>query len=189
MRQYSVVVADSNQSSRKNISNLLMQRGLKTYQATDGGSVLRLVRTSSIDLAIIDVNLLGMNPFEVGDIIEDENLSTVVFMTNNPNVDLFEHMKTMKVYAYITKPVNPNELYHIVEFAIESASKIDDLERKVKRLEDKLEGRKKVDRAKGILMDRLKVQEDDAYKILRKKSMDQCVSIEIIAQKIIEKYS
>jgi response regulator NasT len=188
MNNYNIVVADSSETSRKKVCGLLAKKGYRTYQATDGAGALRIARSIFPDLVIMDINLWGINAFEVASIIEEDKLSTVVFITGSPNSDFYEKLRTMNIFAYINRPINPDQLYQIVEFSIINSNKISLLEEKVEKLESTLEARKKIDRAKGILIEKLKITENEAYKLLRKKSMDSCVSMEKIAEEIIKKY-
>lgn len=189
MNDYRIVVADSSESSREKICSLLQRRGYKIYQASDGAGAIRMARSVKPHIVLLDMKIWGMRAFEVADIIEGDGLSTVIFITNSTSPELQEKLKKMKVYAYILKPVNPDQLYQIVEFAIVNSDRISMLSQKVEKLEHTLEGRKKVDRAKGMIMDKLGMTEDEAYKYIRKKSMDQCVSMDVMAEKIIEEYS
>lgn len=91
----------------------------------------------------------------------------------------------MTLYAYVLKPINPEQLYQIIEFAVINSSRINTLSQKVEKLENTLESRKKIDRAKGLLMDKLQFSEKEAYNYLRKKSMDLCISMDKMADKIL----
>lgn len=184
-----IVVADSGDKSRKIICDLLTKKGYQVYKATDGAGALRICRSVFPDLVIMDTNLWGINAYEVARIIEQDRLSSVIFTITNANAVFYEKLKNMNIFAYILKPINLDQLYHTVEFSINNSKKIRELKKKVEKLENTLEGRKKVDRAKGIIMKKLNVSEDEAYQWLRKKSMDKCASIDKIAEIIIEKYS
>lgn len=129
-----------------------------------------------------------MNAYEVAEIIESNKLSTVLFIAQNPNIDFYEKLKKMNVYAYITKPINAEQLYYTVEFTIMNSGKINSLSNKIQKLETALESRKKIDIAKGLLMKNLRINENDAYQMLKKKSMDECTPMDKIADKIINQY-
>ncbi|SET10775.1 response regulator receiver and ANTAR domain protein [Natronincola peptidivorans] len=185
MDNYRIVVADSGSTSRKQICNLLTQKGYRIYEATDGAGALRIARKILPHIVLIDVNIWGINAYELARIIEDDGLSTVLFITGSPDKGFYEVLGNMNVFAYITKPVNAAHLHQILEFSLANLKRITVLEAKVKKLEKTLSARKKVDKAKGILMKKRKLSEDEAYQILRKKSMDECTTIEKIAEKII----
>jgi len=188
MNNFSIVVADSGETSRKMICKLLAKKGYKIYQVTDGAGVIRIARRVYPDLVIIDENIWGIKSYDAASIIEEDKLSTVVFVTNNPSLSFYERLKTMNVFAYINKPINPDQLYQIVEFSIMNSSRINKLEKKVKKLEETITDRKNIDRAKRLLMKKHGVLENEAYKMLRKTSMDECVSMGKVAEKVITKY-
>lgn len=188
MNKYSVLVADSSETSRKKICDLLLKKGYKIFQATDVAGAIRLSRRVYPNLAIIDANLWGMSAYEAALIIEEDRLSNVIFITNNPNQAFYEKLKRMNIFAYIMKPINPDQFYQMVEFSIMNSNKINFLTEKVRKLEETLESRKKIDRAKGLLMQKLNITEDKAYKMLRRKSMDACIPMSEMAEKIINKY-
>ncbi len=189
MNRYRIVVADSSSTSRKMICDLLKKKGYKTYQASDGAATIRFSRSIYPDLVIIDVNIWGTKAYEVAKVIEEDGLSTVLFIVSNPNQSFYENLKKMKIFAYINKPINRYELYQIVEFSLANSNKINKLREEVQRLEDKLRVRNKIEKAKIFLIKDLDVSEDEAYKILRKKSMDNCISMEEVAERMIQKYS
>lgn len=188
MDNYKIVVADNDSKCRETISELLKMRGYKVYQLKDNGEILRVSKSIFPHLVIMDINLLGGNAYKTAKIIEEDRVSNVIFITNKIDSAFYEKLQTMNIFAYVTKPINSEQLYHTVEFSINNINKLNSLQEKIKSLETQLENRKKIDKAKGIVMKRLKVSEDEAYKFLRKKSMDKCVSMDKIAMKIIEKY-
>ncbi|ARE88199.1 ANTAR domain-containing response regulator [Clostridium formicaceticum] len=182
-------MADSGETSRKWIYTALMKKGYKVYEASDAAGTLRICRSIFPKLVLIDTGIWGMSPHKLAGIIEGDGLSTVLFITSKPDDFFHEQLKKMKVCAYISKPVNAPQLYQMIEFILTSVEKINFLEKQVEKLESSLAGRKKIDRAKGILMEKLKMSENDAYKLLRKKSMDACTPIEKMAETIISEYS
>lgn len=185
MKDYRILVADSSESSRNKICSLLNRKGYKTYHASDGAGAIRMSRNVSPNIVILDTNIWGLNAFDVAEVIEGDRLSTVVFITNNPTQSLLNKLREMTLYAYVLKPINPEQLYQIIEFAVINSSRINTLSQKVEKLENTLESRKKIDRAKGLLMDKLQFSEKEAYNYLRKKSMDLCISMDKMADKIL----
>lgn len=188
MDNYKIVVADRDSKYREMVSELLKKRGHIVYQATDSGGVLRISRSMFPDLVIMDINLLGINAYKTARIIEDDKVSSVIFITNNLDSAFYEKLKIMNIFAYIIKPIKSEQLYQIVEFSINNIIKLRGLQDKIEKLETTLENRKKLDKAKGIVMKKLNISEDEAYKFLRKKSMDMCIPIDKVADKIIKKY-
>ena len=165
------------------------RKGYITYEATDGAGAIRISRSIFPSIVIVDLNLWGMNAYDVAEIIEGNKLSTVLFVTNNQNSDFFEKLKKMNVYAYITRPIIAEQMYHSVEFSIMNSSKIKNLSNKIEKLETMLENRKKIDIAKGLIMKKLKINENEAYNLLKRRSMDECTAIDKIADKVINEYA
>lgn len=186
MEKRYIVVADSSETSRNKICMLLNRKGYMTYEATDGAGAIRISRSIFPDIVIVDLNLWGINAYEVADIIEGNKLSSVLFITGNPNRDFYEKLKGRNVYAYITKPINHEQLYNTVEFSIMNSEKIKKLSNKIEKLENIIESNKKIDMAKRLLIKILGVDENGAYNILRKRSMDECTPMDKIAEKVIK---
>ncbi|QIB26951.1 ANTAR domain-containing response regulator [Caloranaerobacter azorensis] len=186
IRQGIIVVVSSNDKIRNIISGLLKKRGYSIYEASDGASAIRLARSLKPHLVLMDFNLVGAGAYNTARIIEDDNLSSVIFITSNPNKNFIELLKNMTIYAYITIPINPSQLYQIVEFSLINSSKIKELKIKVDKLENKLRARKKIEKAKGIIMRMYNISEDEAYTYMRKKSMDRCITMERLAEEILK---
>ncbi|HEY5560958.1 MAG TPA: ANTAR domain-containing protein [Clostridiaceae bacterium] len=188
MDNYKILVADSDRKNGEMICTLLIARGYKVYQAHDSGETLRISRSLFPDLVIIDVNLIGVNAFKTARILEEDKVSNVIFISNNVDSEFYEQLKNMNIFAYVIKPIIPEQLYQTVEFSINNVKKFNDLQLKIMNLEIELKNRKLIDKAKGIVMERLKVSEDEAYKYLRKKSMDLSMSMYNLSVTIIKKY-
>jgi len=188
MDNYKIIVADSDHKNREMICALLTSRGYQVYQSHDSGETLRTSRSLFPDLVIIDVNLIGINAFRTAGIIEEDKVSNVIFITNKVDPAFYDQLKKMNIFAYITKPINPEQLYQTVEFCINNVIKVNSLQLKIINLETELKNRKLIEKAKGILIKKLGISEDESYKHLRKKSMDLCIPIYKLAEKIIENY-
>lgn len=188
MNTCKIVVADSDSKSREIICGFLKKKGYLVHTAADISSALRASRSIMPHLVIMDVNLAGGNAYKTARIIEDDRISNVVFMTNKLDGFFYDRLKTMNIYAYVVKPLVLEQLLQIVEFSINNIIRMNELKTKIEQLETSLKNRKKLDRAKGIVMKMLNVSEEEAYGYLRKKSMDMCTSIDTVAEKIIKKY-
>ncbi len=189
MGTYKIVVADSSENSRAKVCSLLNKRGYTTFPASDGPSALRITRSLYPDLVLMDLNLWGMNAYDAASVIESDRLSSVLFMTGNPDEQFYVRLEKMALFAYITKPVQAEPLYQIVSFAIRSAARMKGMTDRIQILETTLENRKKIEQAKSLLMETRSIKEKEAYVIMRKRSMDDCAAIEVIAAAIIREYS
>lgn len=184
-----ILICDSSEYIRTNIKKLLLKRSFQVYEATNGLEALRLARSIYPELVIIDLNLWGMNSIEVGKIIEKDNISTVIYMTSKVDAVFLNEIEKMKLYAYIKKTIIGENLYQIIDFALINSNKINNLKRKVNDLEIEINSRKNIDKAKRMLMKKLNITEEESYSIIRRESMNRCISIEKVAQEIIKKNS
>lgn len=183
--KHSILIAHSKKNMRVKLCRLLNKKGYITYQATDGASVLRAARSYDPSLVIIDMNLKGMYPIKVGRIIESNNLSSVIFLVDVVDNSFINTIQQMNIFAYLKKPFTASQLYQTIEFSIINLKKINHLKAKVDQLEKNLEDRKLIAKAKGLIIEREAISEKEAYNYLRKKSMDQCISISELCEKII----
>lgn len=185
MHREKILVADSGETSRKKICELLAVRGYRAFQATDGPHVLRAARHLKPDLVILDTGLWGMPAVEVGRIIETDQLSEVLFLTAQITGEFQQMIRQRHVYAYLSKPLHPQTAYQVIEMVLVNAARIRQLTNQVLHLEQTLEGRKMVDRAKGLLMQHLSINEPDAYARLRRQAMNSGISVEKAAMEVI----
>ncbi|EIW00821.1 Response regulator receiver and ANTAR domain protein [Thermoanaerobacter thermohydrosulfuricus WC1] len=188
MSQWRIVLADSSDLSRQFIKNVLLANGHLVYEARDGGSAIRLCRALAPDLVIADLNLANINGFEVGRIINEDDIAPVILMTSTLQRDFLEEIRKYSVFSYLLKPVDRGVLLSTVEFVIENYKKFRSMKEEIQKLKHELEARKKIEKAKGYIMKAKGLSEEEAYKIMRKMSMDMSIPMEIIAEMILQEY-
>lgn len=189
MSKKSILVAHSRLDIRKKICCVLTKKGYITYQASDGLSTLRTTRSIRPTLVLIDKNIKGMSCYNVAKTIEDNDLSTILFIVKNPDDYFFKKLSNFNLYAYVLKPIQKSQLERAIDFSIKMASSIYKLRKKINNLEITLEKREIINHSKGILMKEYQINESEAYEKLRKLSMDSCSNLVDISKKIIKKYS
>ncbi len=185
MKDRRILIADSNETARKNIDRLLLMKGFRTYSASDGSGAIRTAGTVYPDLVLLDTGLWGQNAFDVADIIEKGGLSSVIFMITRPCSDFYIKLMDRQLHAYLVKPVRPEELYRTIAFSLRTVALIDGYKSRITQLETELEVRKTIERAKSLLMETLGLTETEAYRRIRKESMDLCVPIQDISKMIL----
>jgi len=186
MSQWRIVLADSSDLSRQFIKNVLLANGHLVYEARDGGSAIRLCRALAPDLVIADLNLANINGYEVGRIINEDDIAPVILMTSTLQRDFLEEIRKYSVFSYLLKPVDRGVLLSTVEFVIENYKKFRSMKEEIQKLKHELEARKKIEKAKGYIMKTKGLSEEEAYKIMRKMSMDLSIPMEIIAEMILQ---
>lgn len=186
MSQIRIVIADDESIIRMDLKSLLEEMGFAVVgEAADGQKALELTRSLKPDVVIMDIKMPVMDGLDAAKIISEEKISPVVLLTAYSQKDLVERAKEAGVYAYLVKPFQESDLMPAIEIAIARYLEQQDLEQNLGDLEQKLETRKLVDRAKGILMDRHKLSEADAFRRIQQQSMNQRRTMKEIAEAIV----
>jgi len=186
MSQMRVVIADDESIIRMDLKTLLEEMGHTVVgEAADGQKALELARTFKPDVVIMDIKMPVMDGLDAAKIIAEEKIAPVVLLTAYSQKDLIERAKEAGVYGYLVKPFQESDLLPAIEIAIARYLETHVLEETVGDLEEKLETRKLVDRAKGILMDQFKMNEADAFRRIQQQSMNQRRSMKEIAEAIV----
>lgn len=186
MSQIKAVIADDEAIIRMDLRALLEDLGhIVVGEAADGQKALELTRSLRPDVVIMDIKMPIMDGLDAAKIINEEKLSPVVLLTAYSQKDLIERAKEAGVFAYLIKPFQESDLLPAIEIAVSRYLDMQELESTVGNLSEKLETRKIVDRAKGILMDKYHMQEADAFRRIQQQSMNQRRSMREIADAII----
>ena len=158
-----------------------------THIEKSGNEVLRKVNLIVPDIIITEYSLEDMNGYELAVKIEELKICPTIILANNFQSDNIDELKKGSLDIFcVTRPINKQVLLHTTELAVRLSHKFRDMEQKVVNLEYQIEERKNVDRARGILMKKFNMDEDTAYKNLRKKAMDSGRTINEIAKTIIQ---
>ena len=186
MSQVKVVIADDESIIRLDLRTLLEEMGhIVVGEAADGERALELARSLKPDVVIMDIKMPVMDGLDAAKVIAAEKIAPVVLLTAYSQKDLIERAKDAGVFAYLVKPFQESDLLPAIEIAISRYLEQQDLESQVGDLEDKLETRKLVDRAKGILMDKYQMTEAEAFRRIQQQSMNQRRTMKEIAEALI----
>ena len=186
MSEIRVVIADDESIIRMDLKTLLEEMGhVVVGEAVDGQKALELTRTLKPDVVIMDIKMPVMDGLDAAKIISEEKMAPVVLLTAYSQKDLIERAKEAGVFGYLVKPFQESDVMPAIEIAISRYLEAHDLVESVGDLEQKLETRKVVDRAKGILMDEHKIGEADAFRKTQQQSMNKRRSMKEISEAII----
>jgi AmiR/NasT family two-component response regulator len=181
-----VFIADDETIQRMNLRDMLTERGyLVVGEAGDGQSAVNQVRELRPDLVLMDIRMPGMDGLTAAQTICKEHVAPVVLLTAFSDQPLVEQAKEAGVTSYLVKPLQENEVIPALEVALARAKEMQTLEKQVYDLSERFETRKVVDRAKGILMDKFGITENEAYRRIQKISMNARKSMREIAEAII----
>ncbi len=148
-------------------------------------TTIKMVRDRQPDLVIIEAGLMGVSGIEVASIIDEDKLAPVILTVDNYQPYLLTKAKNAGVQSLLVKPFGEAILIPSVELALNNYREMVELERKLKQMEEKLETRKIIERAKGILMETTGMSEAQAFRKIQKQSMDKRISMRAVAEAII----
>ena len=186
MESLRILIADDEAIIRLDLTKTLENMGHKVVaEASDGRTALNFARKNELDLAILDIKMPEMDGLDAAKIIADEKICPVLLLTAYSQQDLINRAKEAGVFGYLIKPFKESDLLPTIEITISRYKEMQALEQEVGTLQDKLETRKLVDRAKGILMTKRGMSEQEAFRWIQLQSMNNRKTMREIAEAII----
>jgi response regulator NasT len=181
-----VIIADDESLIRMDLREMLTNLGyLVVGEAGDGRSAVNLARELRPDIVVMDVKMPDMDGIEAARILTEERLAPVLLLSAYSQQELVQRARQAGVAGYLVKPFRESDLTPAIEVVLARFSEFRSMEREVANLQDALETRKMVDRAKGILMDTQGLNENDAFRRIQKMSMNNRKSMRSVAEAII----
>lgn len=182
-----VVVAEDEALIRLDLVELLEEHGYEIVgQASDGEEAVRLANELEPDLIVMDVKMPKMDGITAADKIAEDRICAVVMLTAFSQRDLIKRAKEAGAMAYVVKPFDASDVIPAIEIAMARFAEIRGVEDEVMDLEERLESRKIVDQAKGILQTSLDLTEPEAFRWIQKTAMDLRKSMREVAQGVID---
>lgn len=173
MPQTRLIIADDESLIRLNLRETLISLGyLVIGEAGDGLSAVNLARELKPDLVVMDIKMPRLDGIQAAKMLTEEKIAPVLLLTAYSDRDLVERARDAGVVGYIVKPFRDAELMPAIEVAIARFQEFLQLEKQVGNLQDTLETRKLVERAKGVLMDSQGLKEAEAFRKIQQLSMN-----------------
>jgi len=184
-----VIVAEDEAIIRMDLVEMLREAGYNVIgEAANGREAISLARHLKPDLAILDVKMPEIDGISAAELIVSEKLAAVLMLTAFSQRELVERARDAGAMAYLVKPFSISDLTPAIEMALGRYAQIQALEAEVGELGERLEARKLVDRAKGILMANLGITEPEAFKWIQKAAMDQRSSMSAVSEGVLAHY-
>ncbi len=181
-----VVIAEDEAIIRLDLKETLQEEGYEVVGETGrGDEAVQLVRDLAPDLAILDIKMPGLDGLAAAREITSERQAAVLILTAFSQRDLIEQARDAGALAYLVKPFQRSELIPAVEVALGRFREMQALFDQNSSLEDQLETRKIVDRAKGILMDDHAMSESEAFSWIQKRAMQDRRTMRAVAEQVI----
>jgi AmiR/NasT family two-component response regulator len=180
-----VLIAEDEALIRMDLREMLEEEGHEVIgEARDGAEALALTRTARPDIVFMDVKMPTMGGIEAAAAISAESLAPVVMVTAFSQSGLVEEAARAGAMGYVVKPFSRNDIVPAMQVAVSRYAEMDLLTRQVGDLEERLETRKLLDRAKGLLMAG-GLSEPEAFHRLQKLAMDKRKSLREVAEAVI----
>ena len=183
-----VVIAEDEAIIRLDLRETLEEEGYEVVgEAGRGDTAVELVRELRPDLAILDIKMPGMDGLEVARHITTERICGVLILTAFSQREIIEEARDAGALAYLVKPFQKSDLIPAIEVAIGRFREMQAISGERDKLEEQLETRKAIDRAKGILMDEVGMKEQEAFAFIQRTAMSERTKMRDVADRIITK--
>jgi AmiR/NasT family two-component response regulator len=180
-----ILVAEDETIIRLDLVEMLTEAGYEVIaQAENGAVAVEHAKLHKPDLAILDVKMPEMDGITAAEQII--SIAPVLMLTAFSQRELVERARDAGVMAYVVKPFSINDLIPAIEIAISRHKQMKSLEAEVADIYERLESRKVIDRAKGVLMKALNLSEPEAFSWIQKTAMDRRISMKDVAAAVID---
>ncbi len=181
------VIAEDEALIRLDLVSMLEDAGIEVLAAVaDGRAAINAVENFKPDVALLDIAMPELDGITAASEITAQKICPVVMITAYSQVELVERAATAGAMGYLVKPVNPANLLPAIEVAIARFEEFNLLSTEVEQVTERLEVRKIVDRAKGLLQAKLGIDEPQAFRWLQKAAMDNRTSMKEVSQGVID---
>lgn len=183
-----IIIAEDEAIIRMDLREMLEEEGYEVVgEAGDGKTAVKLAEDLRPDLAILDIVMPGMDGLDAAAAINKGELSAVLILTAFSQRDYVEKATKTGAMAYLVKPFDKQDLMPAVELAMARWSEVRALADESKDLSERLESRKLVERAKGIIMEQHGLSEQESFRFIQKIAMEQRATMASVAEKLLAK--
>ncbi len=181
------VVAEDEALIRMDIVETLREGGYEVVgEASNGEECVKLAREFKPDVVVMDVKMPVMDGITAAEHIAKDRLAPVVLLTAFSQTELVERARDAGAMAYVVKPFTPADLLPAVEIAASRFVEFRALENEIADINERMETRKRVERAKGLLMENMQLNEPEAFRWIQKTSMDRRLTMREVAEAVID---
>jgi two-component system, response regulator PdtaR len=181
------VIAEDEALIRLDLKEMLEEDGyVVAGEASDGEAAVKLTESLRPDLVIMDIKMPGLDGISAAERITAEHLAPVVILTAFSQRDLVMRARDAGAMAFLVKPFTKADLVPAIEIAVSRFQEFSALESEVTSLKDRLEVRKLLDRAKGLLQAERGMTEAEAFRWIQKSSMDRRMTMRAVAEEVLQ---
>ena len=179
-----ILVAEDEAIIRLGLRAMLTALGHEVRLAADGREALTIVRTAPLDLALLDIRMPLTDGLEVARVIARKHPMPIIFLTDYGEQDLIEKASALPIQGYLIKPVDERDLAAALQVAVRRFAETQAAAQQVADLQETLETRKLVERAKGVLA-QSGLSEDEAYHTLQRRAREDRLSLRQVAEAVL----
>ncbi|GAA0098179.1 response regulator [Clostridium perfringens] len=185
-----IVIVDDEPITRMDTREILEANGYDVVgEASDGFEAIEVCKKYNPSLVLMDIDMPLLDGIKASKVLTKEKLvGGVILLTVFEDKKYIEMAKEVGAFGYMIKPVNEKVFIPTVEMCLSKAEEFDELKKDYDKINNKLNDRKLIEKAKGILVKQLNSNENDAYNRIRKLSMDRRTTMAEIAKIIIVGY-
>ena len=181
-----VVVVEDEGLIRMDVVATLQEAGYEVVgEGADGEEAIKLATELEPDLVVMDIKMPKLDGISAAEKIAELKIP-VVLLTAFSQSDLVDRAAEAGAMAYVTKPFKPTDLLPAIQIALSRHEELVSLEAEIADLSDRLETRKLMDRAKGLLQSKMKLSEPESFRWIQKASMDRRLTMAQVAKAVIE---
>jgi two-component system, response regulator PdtaR len=181
-----ILIAEDEGTVRFDLRETLQNLGYQVVGVVeDGRQAVDLARELRPDLVLMDIMMPELDGIAAARLLHEERVSAVVLLSAYSDHELVDGAKSAGVVGFVTKPFNEPQLATALQVALARFRELQALEKDLADTKAALETRRLVDRAKGALMDRHGLKEDEAFRRIQKLSMDARKSMREVAEAIL----
>ncbi|WNM25944.1 response regulator [Demequina capsici] len=186
-RSRRALVVEDEALIRMDIVETLTEGGYEVVgEAGDGEEAIAKAKELKPDIVVMDVKMPVMDGITAAEHIAKDRVAPVVLLTAFSQTELVERARDAGAMAYVVKPFTPGDLLPAVEIAASRYQEIRALESEIADITERMETRKKVERAKGLLMEKMKLNEPESFRWIQKTSMDRRLTMREVAEAVID---
>ena len=180
-----ILIAEDESLIRLDLIEMLREAGYEIVaEAKNGEEAINLAKEHQPDLAILDVKMPVLDGISAAEAIIE--IAPVLMLTAFSQRELVERAREAGAMAYVVKPFTIDDLVPAIEIAISRHAQLVALRNEVAELSEQLESRKLIDRAKGVLMQALKLSEPEAFKWIQRAAMDRRITMREVAEAVLD---
>lgn len=183
----SILICDDEPLIRTTLKNMLVDLGFdEVLECGDGAKAVELALASFPDMAILDVAMPGMDGISAASEIRKKLKIPIMLLTSACDAATVKRASAAGIAAFLTKPLRQQDLLPAIEIALQHVEEVEGLKEKIEDLNELIENRKVIEKAKGLLMEKNRISEADAYRIMQKSAMDKRKSLRQVADMVLK---